>query len=239
MEQVQAVEKPGVTIRHADLTEAKYERWNRWPVNWTAIGVGALTVLVVSMFVALAAVALGAHQLTPEHRLVDIKKITFSVMLIGVVGSFFSFVLGGWVAGKIAGILHSEPAMLHGSIVWLVGVPLLALFSAAGAGGYSGSWYDGFATHGSNISNPYTRPEALPATSTPQQQAAYDADWAEYRRRVAAWNADAPLVTRNAALFAATAVLIGLMGAVIGGWMACGEPMSLSYKRPVAANVKR
>lgn len=231
MEPVQ-VEKSNASARQSEISEAKYERWHYWPVNWSAVSVGTLAVLVVSMFVALSAVALGAHQLTPDHRLVDIRKVAFSIMAIGIIGSFIAFVMGGWVAGKIAGILHSEPAMLHGAIVWLFAVPLLALFSAAGAGGYSGSWYDGFTTRTLSPESPYTRPEALAATATEQQRAAYDADWAEYRRRVAAWNAETPRVTRNAALFAATSILVGLMGAVIGGWMACGEPMSPRYKRP-------
>lgn len=36
---------------------------------------------------------------------------------------------------------------------------------------------------------------------------------------------------RNMALGAVAALLIGLMGAVIGGWMASGEPMSFTYYR--------
>jgi hypothetical protein len=36
---------------------------------------------------------------------------------------------------------------------------------------------------------------------------------------------------RNGAIAATAALLIGLMGAVIGGWMASGEPMTLSARR--------
>ena len=38
-------------------------------------------------------------------------------------------------------------------------------------------------------------------------------------------------LTRLAALGAVTALLIGLVGSVIGGWMASGEPMSLTSYR--------
>jgi hypothetical protein len=37
--------------------------------------------------------------------------------------------------------------------------------------------------------------------------------------------------TRNNALATVVALLLGLVGSVIGGWMASGEPMSLTYHR--------
>ena len=38
-----------------------------------------------------------------------------------------------------------------------------------------------------------------------------------------------PLAIRHTATAAATSLLVGLIGAVIGGWMASGEPMSLTH----------
>lgn len=43
--------------------------------------------------------------------------------------------------------------------------------------------------------------------------------------------APSPQAVRHIAIAAATALLLGLMGAVIGGWMACGEPMSITHHR--------
>lgn len=233
---ISKIEAGSRTSSYSTASENEYERWKHWPVNWTAVFVGTLAALAMTMLFALAAVALGAHQLTPQNRVVDLHKIGKSVMILGIFGSFFSFVVGGWVTGKIAGILHSEPAILHGSITWLTALPLLALLSSVGVGGYAGSWYGGLGNRGSAIESPYTRPEALTGSATEQQRAAYDAEWAAYRRDVAAWNADTPRATRNGALFAVTALLIGLMGSVVGGWMSCGEPMSVRYKRPALRN---
>jgi uncharacterized membrane protein YeaQ/YmgE (transglycosylase-associated protein family) len=42
---------------------------------------------------------------------------------------------------------------------------------------------------------------------------------------------EAARVARNAALGALTAMLLGLVGAVVGGWMASGEPMTLTHYR--------
>ena len=228
--------EPSTVRRKNEIqSETRYERWKHWPVNWTAVIVGALAALAVSMIVALCGTALGAYHLMPEHRLVDLRKAGFWVMAVGVFGSFFAFVLGGWIAGKIAGILHSEPAMLHGAIVWLTAVPMLALFTALGSSGYSGTWYGGLSNRDFR-EVPIVRPEPLPPAASDLQRATFDADWAQYRRQVAAWNADTPRVVKTSALCAVSALLIGLLGSVIGGWMSSGEPMSVRYRRPVAVD---
>jgi hypothetical protein len=49
----------------------------------------------------------------------------------------------------------------------------------------------------------------------------------------------AATAARNAALGTVTALLIGLMGAVIGGWMASGEPMSINHYRTRPATTGR
>jgi hypothetical protein len=40
-----------------------------------------------------------------------------------------------------------------------------------------------------------------------------------------------PLATRHIATTAATALLVGLIGSVLGGWMASGEPMSINHHK--------
>jgi len=54
---------------------------------------------------------------------------------------------------------------------------------------------------------------------------------AAYNLKVKQWHEDTPKVTRNTAIGAATALLLGLMGAVVGGWMASGEPMNFTHHR--------
>ena len=54
---------------------------------------------------------------------------------------------------------------------------------------------------------------------------------------IPAWSAaaasdpDLAVATRNNALATALALLLGLVGAVIGGWMASGEPMTFTHHR--------
>jgi hypothetical protein len=218
------------------VPECQYERWNHWPVNWTAICVGALASIAAVLVFSLIGVALGAHLLGPEHRVVDLRKIGLTTLALSVLGAFLAFVIGGWVAGKIAGILHSEPAMLHGGIVWLVAVPILIVLIGLGAGSAFGGWYSGLAgTPSWSAQAPFDRPEAPFATATEAERTQYRVEQTEYRRKAQQWQEDSPKVARNTALGTLTALLLGLVGGVVGGWMASGEPMTFTHKRTRSA----
>jgi hypothetical protein len=220
--------------RREVTAETRYENWVHWSVNWSAVWVGALAAVAAVLLFGLVGIALGAHLLGPEHRVVDVKKLGLGTLAFSVFGAFLSFALGGWVAGKIAGILRSEPAMLHGAIVWLVAVPVLVLLAGLGAGGLFGGWYAGLAgtpAWAAPAAAPFDRPEPLGPTATEEERARFKAEQAEFRHKVKQWQEDTPKVTRNGALGAVTALLLGLVGGVIGGWMASGEPMTLTYHR--------
>jgi hypothetical protein len=170
--------------------------WTQWPIAWSAIWVGALTALAVGLIIGLLGFALGAHQVA---QYVDWKKVRLTTLIFSIGGAFFAFVAGGWAAVRIAGIRRSEPAILHGVIVWLLTLPLLLALAAVGGLAHFGGWYAGLASM-----PPLTTP-----TPDPELAAA----------------------TRNNAVATAVAPLVGLVGSVIGGWMASGEPMTFTYYR--------
>jgi uncharacterized membrane protein YeaQ/YmgE (transglycosylase-associated protein family) len=177
-----------------------------WPVSWSAIWVGTLAAIAAGLIIGLAGVSLGAYTLGAEGRIVSWRKVQLAALVWSVAGAFFSSVVGGWAAGKIGGARHSETAILHGVIAWLVAVPLLLVFVFLGVAGHLGAWYGGL--------------QGTPYWMTPSTLAADPAS---------------AMVARHAALGAVTALLVGLIGSVIGGWMASGEPMTLTYYRTRAA----
>jgi hypothetical protein len=170
--------------------------WTAWPIAWSAIWVGALTALAVGLIIGLVGYAVGANEVADY---VDWKKVRLITLIFSVGGAFFAGVAGGWTAARIAGRRRSEPAILHGAIVWLLTLPLLLALAAAGALGHFGGWYGGLG--------------AMPSLAA----AAPDPDMAT--------------AVRNNALATAAALLIGLIGAVVGGWMASGEPMTFTHYR--------
>lgn len=172
------------------------EDWVAWPVHWSAVWTGALAAVAAAFIFGLLGSAIGASSVKALASWREVPRIDVAVAILG---AFFAFVIGGWTAGKVSGIRHSEPAILHGVISWLVALPLMIALMAAGAGSAFGGWYGGFVT------SPFG---AAAAASPPS-----------------------PDIVRNTALAALTALLVGLVGSVIGGWMASGEPMTFGHHR--------
>ena len=177
----------------------EYE-WRAWPVAWSSVWVGALSALAVGLIIGLIGYAVGAHEVA-SPRPTDAHKLRIIAVAFNIAGAFFAFVIGGWVAARIAGMQRAEPAMLHGAIVWLLGVSLLVGLAGMGATTYFGSWYGGL---------------AAPAAT---------------RMAVPPMDPELARVMRNAAFGTVVGLLIGLMGGVLGGWLACGEPMSIAHYR--------
>ena len=86
-----------------------------WPVYWSAIWVGALSALALALIFGLIGTAIGAHQI--GKKVVHLSDLSLGGLIFSVAGAFFSFVVGGWVTAKIAGLRFAETAALHGTIV--------------------------------------------------------------------------------------------------------------------------
>ena len=175
----------------------------------------------------LIGMALGAYPVGPEHRIVDVRKLSLWTLIFSVCGAFFASVVGGWVAVKIAGILHSEPAMLHGAFTWLVLVPILVVCGLPLGHRAFGGWYGGLGP--TATTSPFVHPHPLGASASMDDIAAFRVQQGEYNRNVQQWREDTPKATRISALAAITALLLGLLGSVIGGWLASGEPMNFTH----------
>lgn len=177
------------------------ERWVPWPVAWSAVWVGVLAALAVLLIMGLVGIALGASAAGPGQQILDWGEFTLGALIVAVFGSFLAFVLGGWTCARVAGLQYAETASLHGAIVWLLAVPILVILAAFGAGSFFGAWFGGLA--GTPFS---TAPIGPPSP-------------------------DAITAARNAALGAVTALLLGLAGGVLGGWLASETPMRV--RRPI------
>jgi hypothetical protein len=193
-------------VKVEEVTMVSYEDGSAdlrapWPLSWSAVWVGTLAALALVLIFGLIGVAIGAHR--AGHPLGRWHDMSFLALLWSVLAAFLAFAAGGWVAAKVAGLRRSESAMLHGAIAWLVAVPILLLLSALGASAYLGTWYGGLA--------------GTPAWVAPMAAVAEDPA--------------AAIAARNGAVAAVAALLLGLVGGVIGGWMASGEPMTFTYYR--------
>ena len=167
-----------------------------WPVNWSAVWVGALTSLAAALILGLVGTVIGA---TAPRTFSSWHTVSLVDLIVVICAGFFAFVAGGWAAAKIAGFDRAEPSILHATMSWLVALPLLVIALAAGGGQAFGGWYGGLLGASPIVA-------AATSATTP------------------------PEVIRNTALAAVTSILVGLIGSVIGGWIASGEPMHLKRR---------
>jgi hypothetical protein len=175
--------------------------WTVWPINWNAVIVGAMAAIVAVVLFGLIGTAIGAHKTGIEGRITAWSGVGFFSLAYAVISSFFAFVAAGWIAGRIAGIRRAEDATLQGAVTWLVAVSLLVAMAAM-SGAIMNGWYTSLAP--------------IPAVPAVPGQPA---------------DPGLAIAVRNGALAAAAALLIGLMGSVIGGWVASGEPMTVGRYR--------
>lgn len=175
--------------------------WTVWPINWTAVIAGALCAVVAATLLGLIGTAIGANATANSGRITTWSGVGFGALVYAVISSFFAFVIGGWVAGKVSGIRRAEDAALQAALAWVLATFLIVTLAAMSGAVFNG-WYASLAPS-----------PAVPAV--PGQPA--DPNLAN--------------AIRNGATAAAAAFLIGLIGAVIGGWWSSGEPMTIGRYR--------
>ena len=175
--------------------------WTVWPINWSAVLVGAMCAVVAAAILGLIGTAIGANATANSGRITTWSGVGFASLVYAVISSFFAFVIGGWVAGKISGIRRAEDATLQAALAWVVAVFFIIGFAAVSGAAFNG-WYASLA--------PSPAVPAVPGQAADPNLAA---------------------AIRNGATAAAAAFLIGLIGAVIGGWWSSGEPMTIGRYR--------
>jgi hypothetical protein len=175
--------------------------WTGWHLGWSSVFVGALAGLVAAVLFSLIALAVGAHKAV-DDRILKWADLGPVTIIFSVFGAFLASVIGAWVAVKMSGARRAEPAILHGVAAWLVTMGIVLLFAALSGAHTLGGGYLGGLT-----------PPGAPAPTT------------------APVDPNTAIAIRNAAAGSILGILIGLMGAVVGGWFASGEPMSVNYYR--------
>jgi hypothetical protein len=163
--------------------------------------------LVAGVLFSLIALAVGAQKAV-DARVLKWADVPVATIAFSVFGAFLASAIGAWVAGRMSGARLAEPAILHGVVAWLVLMGIVMTLAAIGgahtfAGGYLGN---------------LTPPGAPAPTGAAGAPAAVDPN--------------AALAIRNAAVGSVLGILIGLMGAVVGAWIASGERLdSLAHYR--------
>jgi uncharacterized membrane protein YeaQ/YmgE (transglycosylase-associated protein family) len=159
--------------------------------------------LIAAVLFSFIATAVGAQKAV-DARVLKWADIPIATIVFSVFGAFLASALGAWVAARMSGARLAEPAILHGVVAWLVVMAIVITLAAlAGAHSFAGG-YLGQMT-----------PPGAPAPTSPTPV-----------------DPNAAIAIRNAAVGSILGILIGLMGSVVGAWIASGERLdSLAHYR--------
>jgi len=178
------------------------DSWTGWHLDWGAVWVGAFTMLVAAVLFSFIATAVGAQKAV-DARVLKWSDVGFVTIAFSVFGAFLAAAVGAWVAARMSGARLAEPAILHGVAAWLLLMTIVITLAAlAGAHSLAGGYLGNM-----------TPPGAPAPAGT-------------------AVDPNAAIAVRNAAVGSVLGILIGLMGSVVGAWIASGEPLgSLAHYR--------
>jgi hypothetical protein len=216
------------------------EAWNEpqgegdpWFIHWPAVVIGALVAVAAVLLLGLLGMAVGLTTANVD-RAVDSNAIGLEALAISVIGVVLSFLLGGWGAGKVADLRYSDPALLHGAVVWLLALPILIVLAGIEASNYLAGWAGGIGTSSRAMvgGSPFDRPEPPGVKASEEERAEFMMELLEYRKKVNSWREDSAKAMRSGALVALTALLFGLGGSLAGSWLARGQRLISTYHRP-------
>jgi hypothetical protein len=178
------------------------DTWSGWHLDWGAVWVGAFTMLVAAVLFSFIATAVGAQKAV-DARVLKWADVPFVTIAFSVFGAFLASAIGAWVAARMSGARLAEPAILHGVAAWLLLMAIVITLAAlAGAHSLAGGYLGNMTPPGA----------PAPAGSAVDPNAA--------------------IAIRNAAIGSVLGILIGLMGSVVGAWIASGERLdSLAHYR--------
>ena len=113
-------------------------------VRWGPIIAGLLTALATFLLLSLLAVAIGAQTVAGGQAQADPGAAgTASAITTAIIG-LLSFFVGGFVAGRTAGVRNRADGALNGFLVWALVIPLTLILAGLGLGAVLGAAGDVF-----------------------------------------------------------------------------------------------
>jgi hypothetical protein len=173
-------------------------------IRWQSIVGGIITALTAMAVLSMLGVAIGFMVFGPGS---SAGTIGLAVGIWAACSAFLSFIIGGWAAGKTAGVGTAGNAMLNGFLVGGTVLVIILWAAAAGVGNIFGliGGSAGELIH-LGISDPNGLRSALGGAGSAAGNSGVTAGQVLAQASTAAWY-----------VFAST--VIGLIAATLGGWL--------------------
>lgn len=105
-------------------------------ISWGAVAAGTVTALAIQVLLAMLGTGIGASTIdvvgtgeTPSATVLG-----SGAALWWVVASLISLMAGGWVAGRLSGVVRTAEGGMHGMLTWAVAVLAMVYLVSSAAG---------------------------------------------------------------------------------------------------------
>jgi hypothetical protein len=89
-------------------------------ITWGAIFAGVVVALVVQMLLSLLGMGIGMGTVNPMEESNPFSGLGTGALVWWIVSMLISLFIGGWVAGRLAGMPKASDSALHGILMWSV-----------------------------------------------------------------------------------------------------------------------
>ncbi len=232
--------------------EGYYEAVRR--VSWGAIFAGTLVAMVIQIVLTLLGLSIGLGVVSQSPTTNALSSIGIGAAIWLVVSTLISLYVGGYFAGRLAGLPTKPDGILNGIVVWALAT-LLSIFLATSAVGAAVSGMAGILGQGLQVATKGATaiaPEAAEAVKQNPRQAKQEAQQAikeakkqvqqvkqQAQQALGQVQQEATQATRQAAPVASGAALggfialvLGAIAAALGGMM--GTPKDFMGARPAS-----
>lgn len=107
-------------------------------ISWGAILAGAVVALVLQLLFNLFGVAAGLGAIDPATEEAPFSGLGLGTGIWLVVSSIIALFVGGWTAGRFAGLPRRVDGLLHGFVTWAVTTFVIVYLAASGVGAIFG-----------------------------------------------------------------------------------------------------
>jgi len=173
-----------------------------WRIHWGPVVAGLLTAITAMTLLSLLGAAIGLTAFSAGAAAVQGAPPADAVRnaaVWGGISALLSFLLGGYVASRVAGLLDRRWGAWHGALVFMLAVPVLFWLAGQGLGGVVG----GLSGYAATFNPGYL--------ADPARAAAPGVNPSDILRAAAA--------ARDAAWGAFLGALLGLGSGAIGGYL--------------------
>lgn len=107
-------------------------------ISWGSVFAGVAVAAILQLLFALLGLGVGLSTINVAQGDAPVMGLSIGAGIWWVVSSLISLFLGGWVAGRLAGIPRSFDGALHGVLTWAIATFLLIYFLGTAMGSLFG-----------------------------------------------------------------------------------------------------